>query len=321
MWSVLRDWAGMGDHALSARDRIIIYEIQAARVVLGMLVGGCPCRLGRGSLQGLFRNPLARSGASSACRRGAGLGAISVIVLRRNCTCAGHRPLRHLRAAFDGGLSRRARLDAHPLRVATRAGRTSVRTMLSGRHSRSAPWQARFFRSHGLRRRRTSNCRDLTFWGLGSLAGAPGPRSCPPVPIIAIALLAAPFISARLNALALGEASAVSEASRVQRLRRSLFLTVAAATGAAVAVSGDRIGFDSGIVDAASAGLSDRSRSFAICCRLQRCLAAALFVLADSVTAAPSSRRRSFPSASSPPAVGAPFFLWILPAAPRHSRL
>lgn len=53
-----------------------------------------------------------------------------------------------------------------------------------------------------------------------------------------LALLYAPWLARGLNALALGEAAAGHVGIRVQRVKNRAILTVAAATGAAVAVSG-----------------------------------------------------------------------------------
>lgn len=84
--------------------------------------------------------------------------------------------------------------------------------------------------------------RDLTFWGLGSLAGATWGKVLAALRIIGLALLAALPLGGGLNALALGEASAAHLGIAVQRLKSIAILCVAGATGASVAVSGG-IGF------------------------------------------------------------------------------
>ena len=84
--------------------------------------------------------------------------------------------------------------------------------------------------------------RSLTFWTLGSLAGA----SWNMVAIVGLALGGALWMSRRLapalNALALGEAAAGHVGIDVQRLRRQLVLTVALLCALAVAWCG-LIGF------------------------------------------------------------------------------
>ncbi len=84
--------------------------------------------------------------------------------------------------------------------------------------------------------------RDLTFWGMGSLAGATWEKVAASLPIVALALGVTPFLARALNALALGEAAAAHMGVPVQRMKNAAILSVAGATGAAVAVSGG-IGF------------------------------------------------------------------------------
>ena len=84
--------------------------------------------------------------------------------------------------------------------------------------------------------------RDLTFWGMGSLAGATWTKVFAAAPIIVLALGVAPFLARGLNGLALGEATAHHIGINVQVVKNTAILSVAAATGAAVAVSGG-IGF------------------------------------------------------------------------------
>ncbi|MCL4129351.1 UNVERIFIED_CONTAM: hypothetical protein GTU68_029294 [Idotea baltica] len=178
-------------------------------------------------LQGLFRNPLADP-ALVGVSSGAALGAISAIVLGASlpasmATIAGPHlvPL----AAFA---------------ISTRAGQTSVATMLLGGIAIGAMAAA----GSGLLIYMADDqqLRDLNFWQLGSLAGSTWARVSVAAPIILIALTASPFLARGLNALALGEAPAAHLGIPVQRLKTLAVLVVAAATGAAVAVSGG-IGF------------------------------------------------------------------------------
>ncbi|HCJ00157.1 MAG TPA: iron ABC transporter, partial [Sulfitobacter sp.] len=84
--------------------------------------------------------------------------------------------------------------------------------------------------------------RDLTFWGLGSLAGATWIKVAIAGPLILLATGVAMRLGGGLNALAFGEATAAHMGVPVQRVKHTAILTVAAATGAAVAMSGG-IGF------------------------------------------------------------------------------
>ncbi|KNX41314.1 Hemin transport system permease protein HmuU [Roseovarius tolerans] len=225
----------------SAQDdtlaRIILWEVRLPRIAMGALVGAALAVSGA-VMQGLFRNPLADPGIVGVSA-GAGLGAITAIVLGGLLPPALQSligiytvPL----AAFVGGWASVLLLYG----VATRGGRTSVATMLlagialgalSGAVSGLMVYAAD-----------DQQLRDLTFWGLGSLAGATWAKLATAAPIIGLALVAATTLGRGLNGLALGEATALHLGIPVQRTKTLAILTVAGATGAAVAVSGG-IGF------------------------------------------------------------------------------
>ena len=120
-------------------------------------------------------------------------------------------------------------------RIATRAGRTSISTMLLAGIALGALVGA----ATGLLVFVADDreLRDLTFWSLGSLAGASWLKVAVAAPLILAALVAVPFLGRGLNALALGEAAAMHMGVPVERLKRIAILAVAAATGASVAVA------------------------------------------------------------------------------------
>ena len=218
---------------LAVQDRVVLLDIRLPRILMGALVGASLAMSGA-VMQGLFRNPLADPGIVGV-GAGAGLGAILAIVLGGLLPPA----LSGLfgwslvpAAAFFGGWLTTLAL----YRIATRQGRTSVATMLLAGIALAAILSA----VAGLLILRASDTqlRDLTFWGLGSLAGANWPKLAAAAPIMLLALLYAPSLARGLNALALGEAAAGHVGIRVQRVKSRAVLTVAAATGAAVAVSG-----------------------------------------------------------------------------------
>ncbi|MGB3415666.1 MAG: iron ABC transporter permease, partial [Mesorhizobium sp.] len=201
---LVREWlfgGTVGDAALSARDRLIIYDIRLPRVVMGALVGAALAVSGA-VMQGLFRNPLADPGLIGVSA-GAGLGAVSMIVLGAGALApvsallgAFSLPM----AAFVGGLVTTLVL----YQVATRHGQTSVATMLLAGIALAALAMAvtgvLIFMADD------RQLRDLTFWGLGSLAGATWQKIAAVGPVIVLALAAMPFLARGLNALALGEA-------------------------------------------------------------------------------------------------------------------
>lgn len=231
----LRDWATGAEPAL--RDRIVLIDIRLPRLIMGMLVGAALAVSGA-LMQGLFRNPLADPGLVGVSS-GASLGAVSAIVLGaglpvalRGTAGTALLPV----AAFAGGWIAVLILYA----VATRGGRTSVATMLLAGIALGALTAALsgllIFVAND------SQLRDITFWSLGSLSGATWAKLAVAGPMILPVLLLSPLLGRGLNALALGEAAALHLGVEVQRIKRLTILAVAAATGAAVSVSGG-IGF------------------------------------------------------------------------------
>jgi len=304
--AVVRDWLfpSMSDgSALSARDRIIVYDIRLPRVVLGVLIGAALAVSGA-VMQGLFRNPLADPGLVGVSS-GAGLGAIVVIVL--GGTFLG--PVLALfgiytlpLAAFSGGLATTLIL----YRVATRRGQTSIATMLLAGIALGA--MASAFSGIMVYLADDRQLRDLTFWGLGSLAGATWTKIAAAGPIIALAIIVSPFLARGLNALALGEAAAHHLGIPVQRFKNVAIVSVAAATGASVAVSGG-IGFVGIVVPHLLRLLIGPDNRYLL--PASALLGASMLLLADAVSrtiVAPAE----LPIGIITAAVGGPFFLWIL---------
>ncbi len=222
---------------LSARDRIVIHDIRLPRVALGMLVGAGLAVSGA-VMQGLFRNPLADPGIVGVSA-GAGLGAVAVIVLGGTVLSPVTAALGIYAlplAAFGGGLATTFIL----YRVATRQGQTSIATMLLAGIALCA--LALALTGVMVFMADDRQLRDLTFWQLGSLAGATWTKVLAVGPIIGLALAATPLLARGLNALALGEATAGHLGVDLSRFKPLAIVTVAAATGAAVAASGG-IGF------------------------------------------------------------------------------
>ncbi|ADZ70694.1 FecCD family ABC transporter permease [Polymorphum gilvum] len=304
---VVAGWLGLGTEAAAGpealRDRIILGEIRLPRVVLGALVGASLAVSGA-VMQGLFRNPLADPGIVGVSA-GAALGAAGLIVLGGTVfspllAVAGifALPL----AAFLGGLATTLVL----YRIGTRGGYTSIATMLLagialGALSGALTGLLVFVAND-------QQLRDLTFWGLGSLAGATWEKVLAAGPIIAVVLVVVPTMARGLNALVLGEAVAGHLGIRVQRLKGLAIVAVAAATGAGVAVSGG-IGFVGIVVPhLLRLTIGPDHRYLLPACAL---LGASLLILADTVArtiVAPAE----LPIGILTAIAGAPFFLWIL---------
>jgi len=304
--TVIKDWltgTTPGDEALSARDRLIIYDIRMPRVMMGMLVGAALAVSGA-VMQGLFRNPLADPGLIGVSA-GSSLGAVAVIVLGATVLAPVTTALGSLAlplAAFVGGLATTFLL----YQVATRRGRTSVATMLLAGIALAALAMALtgilIFMADD------RQLRDLTFWSLGSLGGATWQKIWSVGPVILLALAAMPFLARGLNALALGEATAGHLGIPVQRLKYTAIVGVSAAVGASVAVSGG-IGFVGIVVPHLLRLLIGPDNRYLL--PASALLGAGLLLLADAVArtiVAPAE----LPIGIITAVAGAPFFLWIL---------
>ncbi|WP_102108374.1 FecCD family ABC transporter permease [Oceaniglobus roseus] len=288
---------------LTRTERVVLYDIRLPRLAMGLLVGAALAVSGA-VMQGLFRNPLADPGLVGV-GAGAGLGAILAIVLGAalpgwllGLTGNQLTPF----AAFLGGWASTLLL----YRVSTRQGRTSVATMLlagialgalAGAVSGILVYVAD-----------DRQLRDLTFWGLGSLAGASWIKVLAAGPLILLALGAAFALGRGLNGLALGEATAAHIGIDVQRMKSVAILAVAAATGAAVAVSGG-IGFI-GIVVPHLLRLASGPDHRTLLPNAAL-LGATLLILAD-VIARVAIAPAELPIGIVTAILGAPVFLWIL---------
>jgi iron complex transport system permease protein len=289
--------------ALSQVERVVLFDIRLPRLAMGALVGAALAVSGA-AMQGLFRNPLADPGIVGV-GAGAGLGAILAIVLGTLLPVwvidrVGDQLTPF--AAFLGGWGSTILL----YRVSTRHGRTSVATMLLAGIALGA--LAGALSGILVYIADDQQLRDLTFWGLGSLAGASWAKVLAAGPMILLSIGVALMLGRALNGLALGEATAAHIGIDVQRMKSIAILAVAGATGAAVAVSGG-IGFI-GIVVPHLLRLASGPdhRSLLLNSAL---LGATLLIVADMiarVVIAPAELPIGIVTA----VLGAPVFLWIL---------
>lgn len=300
-------WSALGHLArgeeISTRNAVILFDVRLPRLALGIIVGASLAVSGA-VMQGLFRNPLADPGLVGV-GAGAGLGAITAIVLGGLLPLALQEafgfylvPL----AAFFGGWATTMLL----YRISTSRGRTSVAVMLLGGIALGA--LAGAVSGVLIYMANDAQLRDLTFWGLGSLAGATWSKLMIAGPLILLALSATPFLARSLNGLALGEGPAAHLGIAVQRMKNISILTVAAATGAAVAVSGG-IGFVGIVVPHLLRILIGPDHRYLLPCAAL--LGATLLIAADMIARtiiAPAELPIGIVTAT----LGGPFFLWIL---------
>ncbi len=295
--------AGPDATDIPAGDVLIVWQIRMPRVLLGTLIGAS-LAVGGAVMQGLFRNPLADPGLVGVSS-GAALAAVSTIVLGPGLlapfvavTGIFSLPL----AAFFGGLISTVTLYG----IATRRGRTSVATMLLagialGAFAGAATGLLVYIAND-------QQLRELTFWSLGALSGSSWTKFWASGPILAFILIAAPILGRGLNAIVLGEAEAFHLGVNVQRLKKLAVFLVAAATGAAVAVSGV-IGFVGIVVPhllRLAIGADHRALLPA------SALLGAILLLCADMFARTVVAPAELPIGIVTAALGAPFFLWML---------
>ncbi|MPZ58211.1 MAG: iron chelate uptake ABC transporter family permease subunit [Rhizobiales bacterium] len=222
-----------GDPAFVGRDGLVLWSIRLPRIVLAVVIGGLLAAAGT-IMQGLFRNPLADPGLVGVSSGGALAAAATIVLGDRLLAASGVTlPVAVLPfAAFIGSLITTTLL----YRFATREGRTSIATFLLGGLAIAALAGAGIGLLVFLADDR--QLRDITFWMLGSLGGATWAKVEATAPFLAVIVIALPFVARGLDLLVLGEAEAFYGGISVERLKLIGIVLVAAATGAAVSVSG-----------------------------------------------------------------------------------
>jgi heme transport system permease protein len=231
---ILLQGLGFGAHdAVSVEQHSVIWSIRLPRVILGALIGAGLGASGA-AMQALFRNPLADP-SLTGMSGGAALAATSVIVLGASVAPG----LSHLLggatlplAAFAGGFA----VSMAVFRLATRAGHTSIAMLLLAGIALNALAEAAI----GLFTFVASDIqlRTLTFWRLGSVAGATWQAVGVAAPAIILASVVLVSRARAYDALALGEAEARHLGVAVEQLKLLSLAGCALAAGTAVAMSG-----------------------------------------------------------------------------------
>jgi len=305
VWGVVGQLFGFAPEsaAQAARDHAVIVNIRLPRMILGVLIGAGLAVSGL-LMQGLFRNPLADPGLVGVSA-GSSLGAVTIIVLGGTALAPFTEALGIFAlplAAFGGGLATTFVL----YRVATKGGQTAIATMLLAGIAIAA--LAGALSGVLVYIASDNQLRDLTFWGMGSLAGATWIKILAAGPIIAAALFVAAFLSKGLNALTLGEATAAHLGVPVQKFKIAAIVAVAGATGASVAVSGG-IGFVGIVVPHLLRLVIGPDHRYLL--PATALLGSTFLLFADAISrtiVAPAELPIGIVTA----AFGGPFFLWIL---------
>ncbi|WP_421780103.1 FecCD family ABC transporter permease [Kiloniella litopenaei] len=229
-------YLGLSESTLELHQQLVIESIRLPRIVLGLVIGAS-LGLSGAVLQSLFRNPLADPGLIGVSS-GAALAVVCIIVLGDTYFTAFLELTRSFAlpvAAFAGSLLTTA-LIYH---LSRRDGLTDVAMMVLMGIAVNAIVGSLIGLLTYLAD--DTELRSLTFWSMGSLAGA-GQTAWPSIAIMVIASLFLLKLSSPLNLFLLGEAEAHHLGIPTERVKQQAAIAAACATGAAVAAAG-MIGF------------------------------------------------------------------------------
>jgi iron complex transport system permease protein len=287
----------------SRLDNYLIWEVRLPRIVLAILVGGGLAITGA-AVQGLFRNPLAEP-TFIGITSGAMLFAVVALVF--NYALFTGLSALWLQfsvsiAAFAGALVATWLVYT----VAVQNGYLNVTTMLLAGIAVTA--LAGAFTGLLIYRSDEQQLRDITFWTLGSLAGANWLQVavCGPITLVGSYFLRRDALA--LNAFLLGEREAAHLGFRIQAIKRRVIAWTALIVGVCISVTG-LIGFVGLVIP--------HLLRLRLGTDYRRLLSGSLLLGASFLVLADSLARTIVAPAELPigiltALVGAPFFIWLL---------
>ena len=231
--SLLLERLGVMHSDVPEHVRLIVESIRLPRTLLGVLVGGS-LAIGGAAMQGLFRNPLADPSIIGVAS-GAALGAAVAIVLGGLLFSGFPEIIQNYSVsllAFIG--SSLTTLVVY--KIGTTSNGTSVATMLLGGVAISALTGACL----GILTYLSDDAtlRNLTFWQMGSIAGATWNSVLISVSLLLPVILLLCRYGPVLNAMLLGESEARHLGINVQKAKLVLIVLTALAVGVSVSVAG-----------------------------------------------------------------------------------
>lgn len=218
---------------VSIQHEGVLNIVRLPRVVLGILVGAA-LGISGAAIQGIFRNPLAEPGLIGISA-GASLMAVIVIVLEMALFAGLSNLLGYYLLAF-GAFAGAGIAAMVVYQISRTDGKSNVATMLlAGIAINSLAGALTGLITYMAD---DQQLRNITFWMLGSLAGATWETVLTIIPFVLIPVLVLPQMGKALNAFALGETQANQLGLRINRVKRNVVILSTMAVGAAVAVSG-----------------------------------------------------------------------------------
>lgn len=221
------------EHPVAEQYETVIRIVRLPRVILGVLVGA-GLGISGAAVQGIFRNPLAEPGLIGISA-GASLIAVAIIALEVGVLSGLGNLLGYYLLAF-GAFAGAGIAAMLVYQISRSDGRPNVATMLLAGIAINALAGALTGLITYLANEQ--QLRNITFWMLGSLAGATWETVLALFPFVLIPVVLLPFMGKALNAFALGEAQADHLGLKVNQVKRRVVILATMAVGAAVAVSG-----------------------------------------------------------------------------------
>ena len=218
---VIQALLGRGEDNILA----IVGQLRMSRTVIG-LISGCALGLAGALMQAITRNPIADPGILGV-NAGAALGVVVGILLTGSLGVTSTMAFAMVGAALAAG--------AVMLLSSSYAGASSpVRLTLSGVALAAILSGV----TNAVVLSDESVLDTFRFWQVGSLTSRPVAEAATFLPIIAVGIVIALFMGAPLNALALGDDSAVALGSNPVRTRLVGLLAVTILCGGATALAG-----------------------------------------------------------------------------------
>jgi iron complex transport system permease protein len=218
---------------VSAQYEGVLNIVRIPRVLLGLLVGAA-LGISGAAIQGIFRNPLAEP-SLIGISAGASLMAVLIIVLELSLFAGLSNLLGYYLLVF-GAFAGAGIASLIVYQLSRNEGKSNVATMLLAGIAINALAGA----LTGLVTFAADDhqLRNITFWMLGSLAGATWETVLTISPFVMIPLLLLPPMGKALNTFALGELQASQLGLKINKVKRNIVILSTMAVGASVAVSG-----------------------------------------------------------------------------------
>jgi iron complex transport system permease protein len=225
------------DDSISESDRFVMMDLRLPRLVMAVLIGSALAVSGT-CLQGMFKNPLATPDLIGITSGASLFAAVAIVLgsfLKPYIPEAFHFSFLSI-MAFIGALLTMVLV----YRISTSGGKTNVVIMLLTGVAITALGFA--ITGFLIYISKEEQLRDLTFWNLGSLAGATWTKNTILAVIVTVSYFFLINKGKALNAMMLGERDAQHLGIPVERIKKQIVVLTALMVGTSVAFAGT-IGF------------------------------------------------------------------------------